>query len=64
MPTIALAGGGTAGHVLPSLALISELKKNFDNIIYLGGDGMEQDLVFRFTKHRILNSVERTRYKT
>ena len=45
MPTIALAGGGTAGHVLPSLALISELKKNFDNIIYLGGDGMEQDLV-------------------
>ncbi|MBO7156879.1 MAG: UDP-N-acetylglucosamine--N-acetylmuramyl-(pentapeptide) pyrophosphoryl-undecaprenol N-acetylglucosamine transferase, partial [Clostridia bacterium] len=43
--TIALSGGGTAGHVLPALALISELKKHFDKIIYLGGNGMEQDLV-------------------
>lgn len=43
MKTIAFCGGGTAGHVMPNLALISELKSEF-NCIYIGGDGMEQEL--------------------
>lgn len=39
MKTIVLTGGGTAGHVLPSLALVPELKKYFDNIFYVGEKG-------------------------
>lgn len=45
MATIVLTGGGTAGHIIPNLALISELRKYFDNIHYIGGDGMEKELV-------------------
>ena len=45
MTTIATTGGGTAGHVLPCIALIPDLKKHFDRIIHIGGDGMEKELV-------------------
>ncbi len=45
MGTIALSGGGTAGHVMPCVALAEELAKYFDRIIYLGGDGMEKKIV-------------------
>lgn len=44
MKTIALTGGGTAGHIMPNLALIPELRKKFDRIIYLGAGGMEEKL--------------------
>ncbi|MBE5742626.1 MAG: UDP-N-acetylglucosamine--N-acetylmuramyl-(pentapeptide) pyrophosphoryl-undecaprenol N-acetylglucosamine transferase [Clostridiales bacterium] len=45
MKTVILTGGGTAGHVTPSLALIPELKKYFDKIIYVGSrNGIEKDL--------------------
>ena len=33
---VALLGGGTAGHIMPNLALFPELKKRFDEVIYLG----------------------------
>ncbi|NCU32790.1 MAG: hypothetical protein EOM23_07655 [Candidatus Moranbacteria bacterium] len=33
MPSIALTGGGTAGHIMPNLALLPELYKYFDKII-------------------------------
>lgn len=36
MKTIVLTGGGTAGHIIPNLALLPELKKYFDNIYYIG----------------------------
>ncbi len=53
MKTIVLTGGGTAGHVIPNLALIPELKKNFDKIFYIGTkDGIEKKLV------SALNSIE------
>lgn len=43
---IILCGGGTAGHIMPCIALIPELKKYFDEIIYLGStSGMEYDIV-------------------
>jgi len=43
---IALTGGGTAGHVTPHLALISELKKHFSDIIYIGSkSGIEKEII-------------------
>ncbi|MCL2631315.1 MAG: UDP-N-acetylglucosamine--N-acetylmuramyl-(pentapeptide) pyrophosphoryl-undecaprenol N-acetylglucosamine transferase [Firmicutes bacterium] len=45
MATIVLTGGGTGGHIMPNLALVPELKKHFDRIIYIGGSGMEKRLV-------------------
>ncbi len=43
MTNIALVGGGTAGHIMPNIALLPELKKLFDSVIYIGTpDSMEQ----------------------
>lgn len=45
MKTLILTGGGTAGHCLPSLALLPDLKKQFDKIVYIGSkNGIEKDL--------------------
>ena len=33
---IVLTGGGTAGHIIPNLALIDELRKHFSGIYYIG----------------------------
>lgn len=41
MKTIVFAGGGTAGHVMPNIALIEQLKSEF-MCVYVGGDGMEK----------------------
>lgn len=43
MKTIVFAGGGTAGHIMPNIALINELKYDF-TCVYVGGDGMEKDI--------------------
>lgn len=46
MATIVLTGGGTAGHVIPHLALLPYLKKDFDNIYYIGSsNGMEKNII-------------------
>ena len=43
---IVLTGGGTAGHVVPNLALVPYLKKYFDEVFYIGSNnGIEKDLV-------------------
>lgn len=43
---ILLTGGGTAGHVVPNLALIDQLKEHYDKIIYVGSkSGIENTLV-------------------
>lgn len=44
MKTIVLTGGGTAGHVMPNLALVPELKKHFERIVYIGTNGIEKQL--------------------
>lgn len=44
MATVILTGGGTAGHVIPALALLPELRKHFENIHFIGGDGIEREL--------------------
>lgn len=46
MSTIVLTGGGTAGHIIPNLALVPYLREHFDRIIYIGSDsGLEQKFV-------------------
>ncbi|MDD4110604.1 MAG: undecaprenyldiphospho-muramoylpentapeptide beta-N-acetylglucosaminyltransferase [Clostridia bacterium] len=56
MKTIVLAGGGTAGHVMPNLALIPELKKYFQKIVYIGTtNGIE---------NKILKNIKNIDFKT
>ena len=45
MNSIVLTGGGTAGHVIPNLALLPELRKKFQKIYYIGSNGMEKELL-------------------
>jgi len=43
---ICLTGGGTAGHISPNLALLPEIRKYFDKIIYIGGiNSMEKKML-------------------
>lgn len=43
--SIVLCGGGTAGHIIPNIALLPELKKYFSKITYLGeADSMEEEI--------------------
>ena len=43
--TIILTGGGTAGHVIPHIALLPHLRKHFDKIIYIGSEnGIEREI--------------------
>lgn len=43
MKTILFCGGGSAGHVIPNIALIEELKEHF-NCVYMGTRGIEKDI--------------------
>jgi len=46
MKSIVLTGGGTAGHIMPHLALLPYLQKNFSKIYYIGSfNGMEKNLI-------------------
>jgi len=43
---IVLTGGGTAGHVMPNLALLPKLRSNGWEVLYIGSyDGMERKLI-------------------
>lgn len=42
---IVLTGGGTAGHVMPNLALVPDLKSAGFEILYVGSKGIESDLI-------------------
>ena len=44
MKTILFTGGGTAGHIMPNIALIEKLKDKYD-CFYAGTDGMEKKLI-------------------
>ncbi|MEG1608381.1 MAG: UDP-N-acetylglucosamine--N-acetylmuramyl-(pentapeptide) pyrophosphoryl-undecaprenol N-acetylglucosamine transferase [Clostridia bacterium] len=42
---IALTGGGTAGHIMPNIALLPQLKQTFDKILYIGSaTGLESKI--------------------
>lgn len=43
MKTIVFTGGGTAGHIMPNIALIESMSDY--NIYYLGSDGMEKKIL-------------------
>lgn len=43
MKKIAFCGGGSAGHVMPNIALIEELKDKYE-IRYIGTDAIERDI--------------------
>lgn len=45
--SIVLTGGGTAGHIMPNIALVCELEKHFDKIYYIGTNGMEKNIAKR-----------------
>ena len=44
MKKIVFSGGGSAGHVIPNVALIQELKEKYQ-LYYIGTDGIEQTIV-------------------
>lgn len=44
--TIVITGGGTAGHIMPNLALLPLLEKEYDKIYYLGSkNSMEEKII-------------------
>ena len=45
MTNIALVGGGTAGHIMPNIALLPELEKHFDRVIYIGTEGSMEEKI-------------------
>lgn len=48
MSKIILCGGGTAGHVMPNVALLPELKEHYDEIHYIGTNGIEKSIIKKF----------------
>ncbi len=45
MKKIVFTGGGTAGHVYPCLAIIGSLESKKYEVHYIGGQGMEKDII-------------------
>lgn len=53
MKKIVFTGGGTAGHIMPNIAIIEHLKDY--EIYYMGSDGMEKNIV---TKMKNIKYIE------
>ena len=47
MPTVVIAAGGTAGHVVPALAVADELRADGADVIFAGGERAEAEAVPR-----------------
>lgn len=45
MPRIVLTGGGTAGHVMPHIAMIPAYRRNGWELSYIGSSGIEKSLI-------------------
>ena len=45
MPTVVIAAGGTAGHVVPALAVADALKARGAEVAFIGGERAEAELV-------------------
>src|SRR5205085_5703539 len=44
-PRIVIAAGGTAGHVVPALAVAGALRAEGAEVVFIGGDRAERELV-------------------
>ncbi len=54
--TIVLTGGGTAGHIMPNIALLPEIKKHFDQIYYLGARySMEEKIIKKYKEIKFVS---------
>lgn len=42
---IVITGGGTGGHIYPNIALLSELEKHFEKVIYIGENNSMEEKV-------------------
>ena len=47
MPTVVIAAGGTAGHVVPALAVADELRADGADVIFAGGERAEAEASLR-----------------
>ena len=47
MKSIVFTGGGSAGHIMPNLAIIDEIKDKY-KIYYFGSNGMEKDIIKKY----------------
>src|SRR3954452_1694236 len=45
MPTIVIAAGGTAGHVVPALAVADALRAEGARVVFVGGERAERTMV-------------------
>ena len=46
MSIIVVTGGGTAGHIMPHIALKPHLDKHFSKVVYVGSKtGMEKSII-------------------
>lgn len=43
MKKIMFCGGGSAGHVIPNISIIQDIKNNYE-VVYIGTDGIEKDI--------------------
>lgn len=66
MKKILLTGGGTAGHIMPHIALLPELKKHFKYIEYIGTNGLEKSIISQYKeiKFHEINAVKLVRKLT
>jgi UDP-N-acetylglucosamine--N-acetylmuramyl-(pentapeptide) pyrophosphoryl-undecaprenol N-acetylglucosamine transferase len=44
-PTIVIAAGGTAGHVVPALAVADALRADGAHVVFVGGERLEREMV-------------------
>ncbi len=58
MKKIVLTGGGTAGHVMPNVALLPYIRKHFDEIHYIGSvGGMEEEIISKSAEDVLFHSI-------
>lgn len=57
---IVLTGGGSAGHVIPNIALLDELKNIFQEIHYIGSNGIEKSIMasYPFVTYHEISTVK------
>ncbi|MCO4792255.1 MAG: UDP-N-acetylglucosamine--N-acetylmuramyl-(pentapeptide) pyrophosphoryl-undecaprenol N-acetylglucosamine transferase [Bacteriovoracaceae bacterium] len=60
---IIFSGGGSGGHVMPALTLIEELKNKGYEIEYIGGNGIESEIVpGKEIKYHLIHTGKLRRY--